>query len=340
MNEEILNAFQECLVALEQGEMLEQVLARYPDLEDELRPALETVRMAKIPAEIEVTPELLHRSRTRLLGHAARLKRTRPRSLFGLSRFAGALLAGAFVVLISVGGLVTASAQALPGDTLYGMKRVVENVRLSITSDGNSKQNLQASYDQRRIDETLRLLELGRSQEVTFEGVVKEKSAETWLVDEIQVHLTSDTIILGTIGLGMSVEVEGIVLPGYVVEAIQIELHEDDDGAESSDFEDTEDSSDTPTEEDEGELEGTEEPDETRAPEDTDDPEESETPEPHESDEPEETYEPEKTDEPGETDESDETDKPDETDEPDDTEEPDKTPKPEETPEPTETPKN
>ena len=225
MSDRLFDTLQDCLTAMEQGAELNEVLARYPDLEAELRPALEAAEIARETANFSVPSEAAHRSRTRLLGHAAQLREKRPtKRWFGLPRAATVALTAVFVVLISAGGLLTASAQALPGDTLYSMKRAVEKVSLTLASGEKAKRSMQDDYNQRRIDETVALLKLGRSEKVTFEGVVSEKTDNFWMVADVRTLVMPNTSIVGQIEVGMGVEVAGEVQPGDWVEAITITL--------------------------------------------------------------------------------------------------------------------
>lgn len=225
MNAKLFDALEDCLAALEQGAELNDVLARHPDLEADLRPVLEAAEKALEAAGFSVPSEAIQQSRTRLLGHAAQLRGKRPtKRWFGLPRAAVVALTAGFVILISTGGLLTASAQSLPGDTLYSMKRAVEKVSLTLTSGEKAKRSLQDEYNQRRIEETMALLKLGRSEMVTYEGVVNEKTADFWVVDDIRTLVMPNTNIVGQIDVGMGVEVTGEVQPGDWVEATTIRL--------------------------------------------------------------------------------------------------------------------
>ncbi len=366
MSERLFDTLQDCLTAMEHGAELNEVLARYPDIEAELRPVLEAAENARETASFSMPSEVVHRSRTRLLGHAAHLREKRPiKRWFGLPRAAAVALTAAFVVLISAGGLLTASAQALPGDTLYSMKRAVEKVSLTLASGEMAKRSMQDDYNQRRIDETVALLKLGRSEKVTFEGVVSEKTDNFWIVDDIRTQVTSNTSIVGQIEVGMGVEVTGEVQPGDWVDAIIITLRTHqlygtlqqvqddkwvvdgisffvdeltliDDGIDVGDdvvallrVDDTGEATALAILEadDEPGSQGEDSPSETEIEESPTEEDEAETPEStQESDEPEDTSTP----EPDETDEPDDTSEPDETDEHDDTPQPDETDEPDE----------
>jgi len=378
MSERLFDKLQDCLTAMEQGAELNEVLARYPDLEADLRPVLEAAENARETASFSVPSEAAHRSRTRLLGHAAKLREKHPpQRWFGLPRVATVALTAAFVVLISAGGLLTASAQALPGDALYSMKRAVEKVSLTLASGEKAKRSMQAEYNQRRIDETVVLLKLGRSEKVTFEGVLNEKTDNFWMVDDVRTLVMPNTRIMGQIEVGMGIEVTGDVQPGDWVEAITITLRtyqlygtlqqsQDDrwlvdgmsfivddltlidDGIEVGD-----DVVALLRVDDNGEatalaiLEADDEPSSQGedSPSETDSETETQQPptEEDESETPESTQESDEpedtgTPEPDETDEPDDTSEPDEKDEHDDTPKPDETDESDETDEPDDTP--
>ncbi|WP_375482242.1 DUF5667 domain-containing protein [uncultured Jatrophihabitans sp.] len=65
-------------------------------------------------------------------------------------------VAAAFLVLL--GGAVWMSQKALPGDSLYGLKRASENVQLSLTSGGTDKGHAYLSLAQTRVQEARALL--------------------------------------------------------------------------------------------------------------------------------------------------------------------------------------
>lgn len=57
------------------------------------------------------------------------------------------------VILLFVTGTTIASADALPGDPLYAVKRQVENARLFIAPTEEAKLDLQVNFAQKRLDE-------------------------------------------------------------------------------------------------------------------------------------------------------------------------------------------
>ena len=128
------------------------------------------------------------------------------------------------IVLLSGGGLIAASAQAIPGDELYPVKRSFETVRLGLTINPQSHQQIEEQYQSRRLDEVERLLALKRQAMVQFVGIVDQQGAGFWMVSGIKVDLTPETIVLGEILPGMNIEVEGATEPEGWVQALEIHL--------------------------------------------------------------------------------------------------------------------
>ena len=67
-------ALEVCLEAIEQGMDIETTLARYPDMANELRPILQASMVAREKAVSVPSPEMLRRNRAKLLQHAAVLR--------------------------------------------------------------------------------------------------------------------------------------------------------------------------------------------------------------------------------------------------------------------------
>jgi len=220
------NTLEEALNALESGLEFDDLLNECPELEPELRAVLETAWSARQDPVQEIPSEILNRSRTRILSAAIQLQQIQPlgRGAFQrIHRFAIALII-AFVFLLSWGGLVIASAQALPGDQLYTTKRNLEKIRLGLAFSLQNHIEIEEFYRSRRIDEIERLLELGRETMVEFHGVVNEQKVDRWGIGGIDVRLTPKTIVIGEILPGMMAEVEGQTQLGGYVEASEIHL--------------------------------------------------------------------------------------------------------------------
>ncbi|MDQ3810156.1 MAG: DUF5667 domain-containing protein, partial [Chloroflexota bacterium] len=73
--------------------------------------------------------------------------------------------AGLAAAAIFIGATLTASASALPGDPLYGLKQAQEEVVLRLATDDQARVLAQLQRAEARLDETARLLQQGRTSE-------------------------------------------------------------------------------------------------------------------------------------------------------------------------------
>lgn len=212
MSDRLYEALEVCRAALATGVTLESALGLYPELAGELRPALEAWQaMMALQDATPIPTDRLQRSRTRLLARAARMRGIPARPAFrfpGRPRMAFAALAVLVAVLLGWGGLTTASAQAIPGDPLYRLKRVNEDLQLRLTP-GERRSDLKVEFAERRSSELMDVLKLGRSAEVEFTGVVRAPIAGGWDVDGVLVIVGPETEVKGEIAPGVTVEVEG-----------------------------------------------------------------------------------------------------------------------------------
>lgn len=205
----------ECLGALESGESLEQALSRFPADAERLRPML-AVAAALPRLRMEPSQEAKSKSRQAFLAQAAAVSALAGprRTLLARPLAAFASLA---IALVIVGGVaVTASASALPGDPLYGVKRTVENALLSISSDPAT---LAAQFERERIDEVETLLAASREAEVEFSGVIESIQPNVWVVSGVPVAIDSHTEVEGDAQVGRRAQVRGRTMDGLLVAA-------------------------------------------------------------------------------------------------------------------------
>lgn len=94
-------------------------------------------------------------------GPASALARLRPKSRLTKGLAAGGLSLG--VAAGAFGGAAAASSNALPGDTLYGLKRGMEDLRLDFAGGGTDRGRLYLSHAATRLNEARRLMERQRS---------------------------------------------------------------------------------------------------------------------------------------------------------------------------------
>jgi hypothetical protein len=226
MSERLYDAFEVCLSALATGVDLEACLALYPDLADELRPALQTAQRARLSAQADVPAAAMNRSRAKMLAHAGEL-RSKKKSFFlsgAFPRLALASLAVVLVFFLSFNGLATVSAQALPGDGLYPVKLAAENLTLRLAPSGEVRQQLADDYQQRRTEEVRSLLSSGLVRNISLEGVIDEISPNQLIVQGIPVRLNANTEVSGEMIPGRLVKLEGTTQPGGWVDADRLKL--------------------------------------------------------------------------------------------------------------------
>src|SRR5690606_6387898 len=141
-------------------------LGRLDERED-VDPSAETALMEPVAAdapgggepdqETLVEPIPLHGRRARRARHTlgGRTKRSAPAGLRGRVVFVGAAAAAAMLAIASGG--VLASSNALPGDTLYPVKRVAESAGVALTFDEESRARRHLQIAATRLSEVEQL---------------------------------------------------------------------------------------------------------------------------------------------------------------------------------------
>ncbi len=160
--EEILDI---CLDRIARGESIEQCLASYPKEAAELEHLLKVALSVTETSSIEPRPAFMNAAKYRLLSalEAKREKRAQHRPLFwGWQRRWATVIAAVLVVFLIGGGTVTASANSLPGDTLYPVKTATEKARVFFTPGDRARAGLHIKFAERRIKEVEALDQVGR----------------------------------------------------------------------------------------------------------------------------------------------------------------------------------
>jgi hypothetical protein len=252
MNADFELILEDCLKRMHAGASIEDCLAAYPAQAEALIPLLlVTSRVRKI-ARPQARPEAVQAGLERILSvvstqniaqgvsaqpvskgwlsrYSERIITTLKIILFGKEntgmKFALRLAIDVMVILV-IGGIFTvnASASSLPGDTLYGVKRTWEDVRLSLTLNSQSKQQLQTNLSAQRRQEVQSMLQMRRSGNVEFEGYIQSISADQWVVDGIQVQMLPGTVVQGTPAVGMYVWIYGQIQSDGSLVASQVRI--------------------------------------------------------------------------------------------------------------------
>ncbi|GAA3012082.1 DUF5667 domain-containing protein [Streptomyces drozdowiczii] len=98
---------------------------------------------------------------------ASPLRKLRPRSRWTKGLAAGGLTVG--VAAGAFGGVAAASSDALPGDSLYGLKRGMEDIHLGLTRDDTDRGEIYLDQASTRLSEARRLMERARSGDLDHE---------------------------------------------------------------------------------------------------------------------------------------------------------------------------
>ncbi|MFG1668235.1 DUF5667 domain-containing protein [Streptomyces sp. Y7] len=173
----------------EQGRLLAltESLAELP--RPELDPEVKVVQRAQLVAAMEAMlqeggtgaeagPALPGQRSERGRGahRASPLGKLRPRSRLAKGLTAGGLSVG--VAAGAFGGVAAASSDALPGDSLYGLKRGIEDFKLNVLSDGDDERG-RGYLDQAstRLSEARRLMERDRGGQLDHESMAEIRRA-------------------------------------------------------------------------------------------------------------------------------------------------------------------
>ncbi len=213
-----------CLARLNKGEDLETVLADFPQQAAELRPLLIAALKASrsgVPLRVPASAQI--DSRTRFLVEAQR-RQTKPVGFLPRFKLAGAFAAFALIVFVGIFGTGLASAETVPGETLYPVKRAVEQAQLVLTTNQSTRLDLEEEFDRRRVAEAEELKQEGRTEPVTVAGPLEELDDDSWSVGGVKLNLTPDQIILARTLLGSYIEVKGKIRGEEGIEVENLEL--------------------------------------------------------------------------------------------------------------------
>jgi hypothetical protein len=106
---------------------------------------------------------------------AHRLRKLTPRSKLSRRLAVGGLTVG--VAAGAFGGVAAASTNALPGDTLYGLKRGMEDLKLDMANGDASRGKVYLDMATTRMQEARRLMDRGRGGELDPESVAEVRKA-------------------------------------------------------------------------------------------------------------------------------------------------------------------
>jgi len=221
MNREFDSALDNCLNLLREGASVEDCLARYPDHADDLRPLISlasAVRGVPVPRPDANTIEAHRRQMLDAVKNSADLNNRRiPAALGWLWRPGGNSVPGSrirtaltlavvlLLVGLAAGALFISTANCLPGQALYPLKRFGENIRYSLTTDPAARQHLRTDYRLERQREVRQVLDGGQRAVLEFRGELQEIGDGFWVVGGLTVTLEDNTVVEGQSVIGAMV---------------------------------------------------------------------------------------------------------------------------------------
>lgn len=191
-DKQISALLEECTDMMMSGTSLVACLECFPDDATELEPLLATVASVR---ELRPVPlrqaSIASNSRAAFISEVLRLQEprkagngpaSRGRRLSAAPRPATprarpislvAILLVIFMSGMAISGSITLAADARPGDLLYRVRTVSENVRIFFTLETETRNELRAAYRQRRIDEA-RTIEIQRlADKLNLRGLIE-----------------------------------------------------------------------------------------------------------------------------------------------------------------------
>jgi len=184
---EIEHLLARCLTVIEEGQTIEECLARYPDRRDELEPLLRAAQVARAAPLVIPSSGFREGSRDRMVSMIQeRRSRETPRTATERSGFFGwlrslaqpsgpvrrtavtaaaALTALLLIALVSV-GVVHASSDTVPGDSLYPVKHAAERLRIAVSLTESEELRLRLQFASERLEEASKLASRGSREDI------------------------------------------------------------------------------------------------------------------------------------------------------------------------------
>lgn len=160
------NILDDCLELIGTGASVAECLALYPEYAQELESLLETA----LSAQRQLTPGMPSGARARVRAAALtewdrhHLPKRRPWRLpILLPRWAAVAASVVVVMVLSGTGTVLASTNSVPGDPLYAVKQLREDVRLWFTWSPEAKVDMYTRLVRQRAEELRKLASAGRT---------------------------------------------------------------------------------------------------------------------------------------------------------------------------------
>lgn len=187
--------FDICLNQIFSGEeTIETVLVRYPEFADELRSELEAILwMHNRRDALTMRPGYLATSRNRLVNQIKQ-KEQNPsipkKFMVGWKQMVFRLafaISFLFISTLAYTGGAQAIQASLPGELLYNVKLIAEDVQLSLASNASTEAELGIEFADKRAQEAVSLLEKGRYEDAAaaLDAYQRNLSFVTDLIKEL-----------------------------------------------------------------------------------------------------------------------------------------------------------
>jgi len=128
--------------------------------------------------------------------------------------------------LVIVGSTVTVAAGSLPGDRLYPVKRLTEQVRLNLAPSAAARERYEEKLIEIRQQEAREVVRLQREVEVSFQGKLELVGDGLWMVEDIPVKIAPDAWQGAPLQVGQVVVIKGKVADGTLT-ATQVKVEEE-----------------------------------------------------------------------------------------------------------------
>lgn len=219
MNKETL--FNHAVQRLSSGESFSEVTKNLPEEIKEMVMIVAEIQQASEQSSLIPQTQTAHKQK--FLSKAVEHKAASPFSIFLNLVPRLAILFLVLGISLTLTGLV--SAQSVPGDVLYGVKRTFEQVQLNLTNASSGKVQLEEVFDARRVREVQKMFESQRRDEVQFAGWLDMSVKGRLSIEGLPLIFPAD--FAGPVDhLGNAyVEVTGQLQPdGVLVKSLQLRL--------------------------------------------------------------------------------------------------------------------
>jgi hypothetical protein len=250
-----------CLERIKEGESVESCLSSFPEHAKRLAPLLNAASFSMDIKTPQPNPKAKSQGRERVIAASERLRKksnsVTDETKSPLLRYARRMINSVrayfvpkekpnmkltyriaiYAVITMVLGSffsVSASAESLPGDPLYSMKRSWENAQLALTFNENAREKLETQFNGKRINEIQALLSQGSAEKVEFTGSITEMSDPIWNIAGFPVRLGPDTEVEGEMEIGTVVDVEALTQEDGTLLAVEIEESSGEDMEDDS----------------------------------------------------------------------------------------------------------